>query len=358
MAETAGERTEEATPKRKRDARKKGTVAKSTDLTGALTLLAASMAMPAFARAVGGGALSSFSQTVSQSPSGLTPHEILGFTRSIASPWIGALFGLFAVLVFAGLAANFGQVGFFLSAEPMSPKLEKINPAAGFKRIFSRRGLMEGIKALAKLAIFGLIAYGAVSNDWARLIGLAWLHPVQAVQTIAGILHGIMVRIALVWLVIAAIDYFFQRKEVDKQLKMTKTELKQEMKEQEGSPEVKSAQSQKRRQLLKGGLAKKLKEADVLITNPTHFAVAVKYQRNSMHAPMVLAKGQDFLALKMREIAGQLELPIVENKPLARALYKQCEPGDFIPRDLFGPVAEVLAYVYKTVDARRNKKAS
>lgn len=358
MAETAGERTEDATPKRKLEARKKGTVAKSTDLTGAITLLAAAMAMPMFARLVGEGALTSFSRTVSEAPQGLAPNQILGFTGSIASPWIGAMLGVFAVLVVAGLAANFGQVGFFLSAEPMSPKLEKINPAAGFKRIFSRRGLMEGVKALAKLAIFSMIAYGAVSNDWPRLVGLAWLHPTQAVQSIAAILHSIMLRIALVWLIIAAVDYFFQRKEVEKQLKMTKTELKQEMKEQEGSPEVKSAQSQKRRQLLKGGLAKKLKEADVLITNPTHFAVAVKYQRNSMHAPMVLAKGQDFLALKMREIAGQLDVPIVENKPLARALYKQCEPGDFIPRDLFGPVAEVLAYVYKTVEARRGRKAS
>jgi flagellar biosynthetic protein FlhB len=134
---------------------------------------------------------------------------------------------------------------------------------------------------------------------------------------------------------------------------MTKQELKQEMKEQEGSPEIKSAQFQKRRQLLKGGMAKQLREADVLVTNPTHFAVAIKYERSKMHAPMVLAKGQDHLALKMREIAAGLDLPIVENKPLARALYAQCEAGDYVPRDMFGPVAEVLAYVYKTIKSRR-----
>ncbi|MDI9639343.1 EscU/YscU/HrcU family type III secretion system export apparatus switch protein [Geitlerinema splendidum] len=226
----------------------------------------------------------------------------------------------------------------------------------GFKRVFSRRGLVEGLKAMAKMAIFGWIAYSIIAKEWASLVGIAWLSPAGAAAVIGGLLHAIFVRIALVWLVIAALDYFFQRKEVDKQIKMTKDELKREMKEQEGSPEIKSAMYQKRRKLLKGGMATKVKEADVIITNPTHFAVAVKYHRNSMHAPQVIAKGQDYLALKIREIAEQVGTPIVENKPLARALYAQCEPGDPIPRDLFMPVAEVLAYVYKSTKRSRAGK--
>ena len=138
---------------------------------------------------------------------------------------------------------------------------------------------------------------------------------------------------------------------------MTKDELKREMKEQEGSPEIKAAMFHKRRKLLKGGLASRLREAEVIVTNPTHFAVALKYQRSEMHAPMVIAKGQDYLALKIKEIATDLRVPIVENPPLARSLYKKCELGDFIPRESFAAVAEVLAYVYKSVKSAR-KSAS
>ena len=349
----AGEKTEEPTEKRKKDARKKGTVAKSTDLTGAVTLMAAALAIPASFKGIAEAALPAFHQQLSKAPRDLTPFSIMSFCQGIAAPWFAGAASLLLVLCAAGLAINVGQVGLNVSTESMNPKLEKINPGAGLKRMFSRKAAMEGAKALAKLGIFSWIAYAAVSSDWPAMMGLAWLTPTNAAAELGSILHGLLVKIAFVWLIIAAIDFFFQKKEVQKQLKMTKQELKQEMKEQEGSPEVKQAQYQKRQKLLKGGMAKQLKEADVLITNPTHFAIAVKYERNSLHAPIVLAKGQDHIALKMREIAGQIDLPIVENKPLARALYKQCEAGDFIPRDLFGPVAEVLAYVYKTVKSKR-----
>lgn len=354
MAENeSGERTEDPTPKRRQEARKKGTVAKSTDLTGAITLMAATLAAPSIFGGIASTAIPAFSRQVSQAPKDVTPFSMMGFAQGVAAPWLGGAIALLMVLLVVGLIANVGQVGLLFTAEPMSPKLEKINPMAGAKRIFSRRAAMEGLKAIAKLGIFAWIAFSAISADWQKMTGLVWMDPASSAAVLGGVLHGLMTKIAFVWLVIASVDYFFQRKEVEKQLKMTKQELKQEMKEQEGSPEVKSAQYQKRRQLLKGGLAKQLREADVLVTNPTHFAVAIKYERNSIHAPIVLAKGQDHLALKMREIAAGIDLPIVENKPLARALYKQCEPGDFIPRDLFGPVAEVLAFVYKTVKQRR-----
>jgi flagellar biosynthesis protein FlhB len=186
------------------------------------------------------------------------------------------------------------------------------------------------------------------------LVGLGRLGAPQAAAVIGGLAHTVLLRVGIVWLVIAAVDYFFQRKEVDKQLMMTKDELKREMKEQEGSPEVKAAQYRRRRQLAKGSLASKLKSADVVVTNPTHFAVAIAYERSKMHAPMVVAKGQDYLALRIREFAKDLEVPVVENPPLARQLYRTCEVGDPVPRDLFGPVAEVLAYVYQTL--RRVKR--
>ncbi|MCA0360466.1 MAG: EscU/YscU/HrcU family type III secretion system export apparatus switch protein [Armatimonadetes bacterium] len=356
MAEgQAGERTEDATPRRKQEARKKGTVAKSTDLTGALALLAASFLLPPVVTMLGRESFGALVNVVSRAPHDVESHSLMQFGMATGAPLALATIPLFAGLLVIGLMANFGQVGFVLSGEPLSPKLEKINPGAGFKRMFSKRALVEGLKATAKMLIFGWIVYSVVSSDWNRLVGLAWLTPLDASILLGQMLHGILVKIAVVWLIIAAADYFFQFKETEKQLKMTKSELKQEMKEQEGSPEIKGAMMQKRRQLLKGGIAKKIQEADVLITNPTHFAVAVKYERNSMHAPIVLAKGQDFLALKMREIAGAANIPMVENKPLARALYARCEAGDFVPRDLFGPVAEVLAYVFKTVKRARRK---
>jgi flagellar biosynthetic protein FlhB len=354
MAENpAGERTEDPTPKRRQDARKKGTVAKSTDLTGAVTLFAAALALPPIATSTAGAVIGAFTTQVGKAPHNVSPASMMGFGQAVMMPWLLGSFAFLAILAGAGLTINLGQVGLMWSTEPIKPKLEKINPGAGFKRIFSKRSAMEGLKAILKMLIFAQITYVAVTRDWEKMVGLMWLAPTQAAGQVGGILHGILVKIALVWLVIAALDYFFQRKEVEKQLKMTKQELKQEMKEQEGSPEIKSAQFQKRRQLLKGGMAKQLREADVLVTNPTHFAVAIKYERSKMHAPMVLAKGQDHLALKMREIAAGLDLPIVENKPLARALYAQCEAGDYVPRDMFGPVAEVLAYVYKTIKSRR-----
>jgi flagellar biosynthesis protein FlhB len=255
-----------------------------------------------------------------------------------------------------GLATNFAQVGFVMSGESMKPSFEKINPFQGFKRLLSRRQAVEGLKALFKLALFSWIVTAAIQSDWEKIMSLQFMPTNLVIATSGQILHSILVRVAVVWLVLAGLDYFFQRKEVDRQLRMTKDELRREMKEQEGSPEIKMAQMQRRRKILRGSMAKKIREADVLITNPTHYAIAIRYERSKDFAPIVLAKGVDYLALRMREIAQDGDVPIVENKPLARSLYAQCEPGDPIPRDLFGPVAEILAYVYKT--AKKSKRAA
>lgn len=351
---SAQERTEEATPRRKQEARKKGTVAKSTDLNGALALLTIAMLGPNVAGKLAEVILTSIHSNVAKMPRDISPATVLIQTQNMAVPALSAALPLALGLCAVGLASNFGQVGFVLSGESLKPSFEKINPATGLKRMFSRRAVVEGLKATARLFIFSWIAYAVLQQDWEKLVGIGMMAPTAAAGILGGVIHKLILRVAIVWLVIAGFDYFFQRKEVDKQIKMTKDELKREMREQEGSPEVKQAQFQRRRKLMKGGMVKKLKEADVLITNPTHFAVAVKYDRSKMHAPVVLAKGQDLLALRMRELAADLKVPMVENKPLARALYAQCEAGDYIPRDLFGPVAEVLAYVYKSAQRTRN----
>jgi flagellar biosynthesis protein FlhB len=281
----------------------------------------------------------------------------MNFLGAMLYPALVAIGPFILALMVVGLATNFAQVGFVLSGEAMRPSFEKINPLAGFKRLFSVRSTFEGLKAMFKLFLFSWIAYIVIKNEWPNLVGLVYLTPGQAAVKIGAVIHTILVRFAVVWLALAIIDYIFQRKQIDKQLRMTKDELKKEMKEQEGSPEIKAALFQKRRKLLKGGLAKRLMEADVIVTNPTHYAVALKYKRNEMHAPMVVAKGQDYLALKIREIGNDMKIPIMEDPPLARALYKHCEVGDFIPRDLFGAVAELLAYVYKSVKGAKARVA-
>ncbi len=349
MAEkSAGEKTEQATPRRRLEARKKGTVAKSNDLTGALGMLTVVLLAPTVFSGLSQNLLLSMSSSMARLPSDISFGSFARYLAGILGPGVAAIAPLILSLMVVGLASNFAQVGFVMSAEGMNPSLDKLNPLPGIQRMFSVKSTFEGIKATAKMFVFGLLAYSAIREDWSRLTMLSSYTPVQAGAIIGSLAQSIMTRIAIVWLIIAVADYLFQRKQVDKQLMMTKDELRREMKEQEGSPEVKSAQMQRRRKLAKGGLSKKLKEADVLITNPTHFAVAIKYDRSSMFAPIVLAKGQDLLALRIKELAKDFRVPIIENKLLARALYKQCEAGDIIPRDLFGPVAEILAYVYKT----------
>lgn len=350
MAEqAAGEKTEQATPRRRQEARRKGTVAKSTDVVGALTLLTAAGLAPSVTQAVGASLLSGFAAGTARTPNGVTTAQVTNHALGLLAAAAGAAAPLLLAMLIVGLVANFAQVGFVLSAEPMNPNFSKINPLTGFQRLFSKRAVFDGFKATAKMVVFAWVAWAAIQEQWTLLIGLGRLGAPQAATVVGGLAHTILLRVGIVWLVIAAVDYFFQRKEVDKQLMMTKDELKREMKEQEGSPEVKAAQYRRRRQLAKGSLASKLKSADVVVTNPTHFAVAIAYERSKMHAPMVVAKGQDYLALRIREFAKDLEVPVVENPPLARKLYKVCEVGDAVPRDLFGPVAEVLAYVYQTL---------
>jgi flagellar biosynthetic protein FlhB len=262
-----------------------------------------------------------------------------------------------AMIVFAamgvGLVCGFLQVGLVLSPEAMIPTLTKIDPFQGAKRLFSIRSSIEGAKAVAKSLLFGWLVWSSISASWPILANLANTHPYGALQAVGSMLQSIVARVAVAWIVLAAIDYFVQRKQVDKSLRMTKQEVRQEMKEAETSPEFKAARAQKIRRLLRGRMMEAVKTADVVVTNPTHFAVALKYRPGQDHAPTVVAKGQDFLAARIREVAAEARVPLVPNPPLARALYKQCEIGDFVPRELFQAVAEVLAFVYKTVKAVR-----
>jgi flagellar biosynthetic protein FlhB len=349
MAETAQERTEEATPRRRLEARRKGTVAKSAELNNAIVLCALLFVLPFALGNLGNAFLQSVRVGLREIPATADFNNLTKYTLAILLPCVMALAPIILTAMVIGVAANFAQVGFVLSGEALMPKLEKLNPMQGFKRMFSFAATVEGGKAALKSFLFGWLAWTSVQAHWPDLVSLGYQTPGATIAAIGILMKSIFMKVAVAWLVLAAIDYFYQRKRTNKQLMMTKEELKQEMKEAETSPELKNAQAQRRRKLSKGRMMDNVKKADVIITNPTHFSIAVQYEHGKMHAPVVVAKGQDYLAMRIREVAAEHRVPIVPNPPLARALYKKCEIGDNVPRELFQAVAEVLAYVYQTL---------
>jgi flagellar biosynthetic protein FlhB len=343
------ERTEEATPRRRQQARRKGTVAKSQDLTNAIVVISLVLVLPYALGNLGSAFKTSLQNGLGNIPIDASPATIgQHFWSTLQQPMI-AFLPILAVALVVGLGTNFAQVGFVLSGETLSPNFNKLNPFNGIKRLFSASAFVDGAKATIKSALFGYLAWTAIQAHWNDIISLGWTSTGATLSTLGTILHQIFVKVGIAWLVLASLDYFFQKKQVDKQLRMTKQELKQEMREMEQAPELKMAMSRRRRALSRGRMMEAVKKADVILTNPTHFSVAIKYEPGKTHAPQVVAKGQDLIALKIREIAAEHRVPIVPNPPLARKLYKDCEIGDFVPRELFQAVAEVLAYVYRTI---------
>jgi flagellar biosynthetic protein FlhB len=355
MPNDGQEKTEEATPRRRQEARRKGTVAKSVELTNSVVLIGLLLAMPWVLGKLGSAMILGMNRGLATIPASADMGSLQAFTFSQLAPVASAFLPFIGVALALGLITNFAQVGFVLSGEALSPSFSKIDPFAGFKRLFSLRQNMEGAKALVKSGLFMYLAWTVVSSRWDELLNLSALLLMGGVSVVGSILQSIILRVAIAWLALAAIDYWFQRKQTDKQLRMTKDEVRREFREMETSPELKAAMAQRRRRIGKGGMAKALKEADVVITNPTHYAVALKYDRETMHAPQVLYKGADYMALRIRQLAAKEYVPIVPNPPLARQLYKKCEIGDFVPRDMFQAVAEVLAYVYSTLKKVRGQ---
>jgi flagellar biosynthetic protein FlhB len=352
---SAQERTEQATPRRRTEARRKGTVARSADLTSAVVIAALLFVLPYAAVSIGKAMMLGLQRGLGGIPRDVEPQTIAAYFWSVLQPAALSMAPVILVAMFVGLGVNYAQVGFVVSSETLSPSLAKINPANGFKRLFSRVAAFEGLKTLVKSALFGYLAFSVVSANWDQLLNLSGMSATGSLAFVGGILQTILIRVAIAWLILAAVDYFFQRRQVEKQLMMTREELKHELKDMEQSPELRTVMAQRRRRLIKGRLASAIKGADVVVTNPQHYAVAIEYDPKKMHAPQVVAKGADYLALKIRELAADNKVPLVPNPPLARQLYKKCEVGDFVPRDLFQAVAEVLAFVYATLKRAKKK---
>ncbi len=347
LQQFAGEKTEEATPKRRQDARKKGQVAKSQELPAALILMSSFLVFYWFSDYFYGhikqlfvGCFQEFFlMDATMSNLNTIFMQVLYHSAILIAPILGTTFVI-------GILANYMQIGFLFTGEPLIPSFGKLNPLNGLKKMFSLRSLVELMKSLIKLIVVGYVAFSSVWNEKLNLLQLAQLPVAGMLGYVANLTFWIVFKIAALLLILAFFDFIYQRYELNKELKMSKDDIKQEYKNAEGDPQVKAKIREIQRRIAMRRMMQEVPKADVIITNPTHYAVALKYDAG-MSAPIVLAKGVDFVALKIREVAAQHGIMLMENKPLARAIYNQVEIGDSIPPELFQAVAEVLAYVIK-----------
>ncbi len=348
-----GEKTEEATSKKLQDVRKEGQVCKSTELTNAIALIAAFLTIRLSGLMIGQNFVNIFHYIYDNIPDLITfwdgeipMQQVDRIFRTVMLRMIIMMTPVFIVGVLVAFVVNVLQVKWKITTKPLRPKLSKINPASGVKRLFSKEKLVELLKSVLKV---GLIAYVVYSYMKDRVGMLLWMYDfdtLAAVGLVSTTVIDVAIRIALIYLIIGIADYFYQRHKFREDTKMTKQEVKDEYKDAEGDPQIKSKIRQKMQEASRRRMMQAVPEADVVITNPTHYAVALKYDTEISDAPIVTAKGQDFLAQKIKDLAAEGGVEIVENKPLARMLFHNVELGAAIPPELYQAVAEVLAFVY------------
>jgi flagellar biosynthetic protein FlhB len=341
------ERTEPATPRRREEARERGQVARSADLSSALILLAAVLALKFFGRAMIGGIFASAASVleglalVDGDPANLMTHFGGAFTAVLLGflPFAG-------IVLAAALAANLAQVGFLFTTGPLTPDFDRIDPVAGFGRLLSARGLMRLVAGLLKVAAVALVVFWTMWAERVRLVELSGRGFEQILGVAVDLMLTLSLRAALVLLVLALFEYGFQKWQHERDLRMSKREIREELKRYEGDPRIRERRRAIQQQLALQRMMLGVPGATVVITNPTHLAVAVRYEK-AMEAPVVVAKGAEQLARRIRETALDHGIPIVERKDLARALYRSVDVGQSIPADLYQAVAEILAYVYR-----------
>jgi flagellar biosynthetic protein FlhB len=239
------------------------------------------------------------------------------------------------------------QVGFLFTLQPITPKLEKLDMISGLKRLFSARSAVEMVKDIAKLTLIGAIAFITIKSQFHRFLGLWDAEPVAIMSCILSVSFAIVIRVVIALLIISLLDYLYQRYEYEKKLKMTRQEVKEERKQMDGDPQIKSRVRSLQREMARRRMMQEVPKATVVVTNPTYIAIAIRYEPDEMQTPKVVAKGKRLMAQRIRELAVNAGIPIVEDKPLARAMYDKVEAGSDIPVEFFTAVAEVLAYVYR-----------
>ncbi|MBQ8982865.1 MAG: flagellar biosynthesis protein FlhB [Lachnospiraceae bacterium] len=344
-----GEKTEEPTPKKMEDSRKDGSVAKSKELATGVSLLALFVTLRFIMGYIGPRLINTFSKYWGLSSSaildGYSFQRVVATLQEMAKDILLIVAPFLIVGLVVGVLANALQFKWMVTTKPMEPKLSKINPLSGFKRIFSSRSLVELLKAILMIGAVGYVAYSVLIKHVNDILLLYDITVEQSLALLNSIIWDMGIRISAVMLVIGVADFAYQKWKHKDDLKMTKQEVKDEFKNSEGDPQIKGQQKQRMRQASQRRMMQAVPEADVVITNPTHFAVALKYDVTVRPAPVVVAKGADFLATKIKDVARENNIEIVENKPLARMLYYNVDIDDEIPPELYEAVANILAYI-------------
>ncbi|MDF2721409.1 MAG: flhB [Paenibacillus sp.] len=344
----AGEKTEKATPKKRQEARQKGQVAKSMELPSALILFGVVLLLFGYGSIMRDKIELLFTSTFyNYMDVEMTMENVSVLFGQIIFQSFIILAPVFIVALVLALAASYSQVGFLLTLEPLKMSFTKLDPIKGLANLFKLRALVELLKSILKMTVIGLVVFFTIWNARAELLQMGSWSLVHTFSFTARLILVLAVEIAVILLILALLDYIYQRYEYEKNLRMSKDEIKQEYKNSEGDPLIKGKIREKQRRMALQRMMQEVPKADVVITNPTHFAIAIKYDPTKADAPIVIAKGMDYNALKIRQIAEEHGIVRMENKPLARALYEQTDIGQTIPADLFQAVAEVLAYVYK-----------
>ncbi|OAA89284.1 fused FliR family export protein/FlhB family type III secretion system protein [Clostridium coskatii] len=341
------DKTEEATPKKKSDSRKKGQIARSKEIGLTMTLLASTLVIAVLGGYVGtslGSTMVAFlNDYINTSLNYSSVNKIMFITIwRIAIVFLPIALPILAI----GVLANMVQTRGLITFETLKPDFSKLNPISGFKRMFSARSVMELLKDTAIVSIVGYVGYKFIKDNYMYILNLGQLDSRAVAKAIGSLAVGIFFRITLIMLIIAILDYMFQRYQYNKDLRMSKQEIKEEFKQDEGDPQIKGKRRQKQRELAMRRMMQEVPKATVVVTNPTHVAVALKYEEGQ-NAPVLVAKGLDAVALKIKEIAKDNDVPIIENRPLARLIYKEVEIDMEIPAEMYQAVAEILALVYK-----------
>jgi len=341
------ERTEAATPRKLQHLRNEGKVSKSPEVISAAGLLAGVFTLYAF-----GGSLWGQLQTLTVdrlsnlARPDLTDSDLLGIWMGVGLAFFTAMLPLLVAMPIVGVLANVGQSGLLLSGKSLMPDFSRINPMSGFSRMFSLPTAVELIKTLIKVSVVAWLLYRAYTNSFPVFLSLAGADLAGSLGLFVSTAFSTAITVGSAFLVLAVLDYGYQRWEFLRGAKMTKQEIKEEYKQSEGSPEIRAAIRRRQRRMAMSRMMQNVPTADVVVTNPTHFAVALRYRGDEMAAPKVIAKGQDLIAQRIKQVAREHNVPVIENKPLARALFKTVEVDQEISYELFQSVAQILAYIY------------
>jgi len=346
--ESSDEKTEAPSEKKRQDAREKGTVAKSTEINSVIVMLAGLFMLKLCGRWIFDEvALGTEKFIMSIGDVSMSTQRFIEYMREAMLLFGKTVLPVAGVIMIMGVTANVGQIGFLFTMKPLMPDIQKINPITGFGRLFSIKSLFETAKNIAKLVVIGFVAYLTLKSEFGRMLHLADASVATIWLFLLSVGYNVLLRIALVLLIIAVLDFAYQRYDHEKKLRMSHQELKEERKQLEGDPQIKSRIRSLQREMARRRMMEQVPKATVVVTNPTYIAIALQYEQGKHDAPVVLAKGKRHIAERIKALAGANGIPIVENKPLARAMYDKIEVGFPIPMEFFTAVAEIMAYVYR-----------